>query len=83
MGITFSCCGITCCRKEKKALDARVSQNRIGEVYDRIAPIYDIWGKLTESHARSRAIALAEIKDGQSILGIGVKSTLDSCFVML
>jgi len=76
MGITFSCCGITCCRKEKKALDARVSQNRIGEVYDRIAPIYDIWGKLTESHARSRAIALAEIKDGQSILEVAVGTGL-------
>ncbi len=76
MGITFSCCGIVCCRKEKKALDARVSQNRIGEVYDRIAPIYDIWGKLTESHARIRAIELAEIKDGQSILEVAVGTGL-------
>jgi ubiquinone/menaquinone biosynthesis C-methylase UbiE len=76
MAITVSCCGVTSCRKEEKALDARVSQNRIGEVYDRIAPIYDIWGKLTESHARSRAIELAEIKDGQSILEVAVGTGL-------
>ncbi len=76
MRISFSCCGITCCHQDKKALDARVSQNKIGSVYDKIAPIYDIWGKLTESHARNRAIELAEIKDGQTILEIAVGTGL-------
>jgi len=76
MRISFSCCGVTCCKKEKKALDARVSQNKIGSVYDRIAPIYDIWGKLTESHARNRAIELAEIKNGQTILEVAVGTGL-------
>jgi ubiquinone/menaquinone biosynthesis C-methylase UbiE len=76
MEISFSCCGVTCCEKEKKALDARVSQNKIGSVYDRIAPIYDIWGKLTESHAKNRAIELAEIKDGQTILEVAVGTGL-------
>ncbi len=76
MGKLFSCCGITCCHQDKKALDARVSQNKIGTVYDKIAPIYDIWGKLTESHARNRAIELAEIKDGQTILEIAVGTGL-------
>ncbi len=76
MRISFSCGGVTCCEKEKKALDARVSQSKIGSVYDRIAPIYDIWGKLTESHARNRAIELAEIKDGQTILEVAVGTGL-------
>jgi len=76
MGISFLCCGITCCHQDKKALDARVSQDKIGSVYDRIAPIYDIWGKLTESHARNRAIELAEIKDGQTILEVAVGTGL-------
>jgi len=76
MGISFSCCGITCCHQNKKALDARVSQNNIGAVYDRIAPIYVIWGKLAESHARNRAIELAEIKDGQAILEVAVGTGL-------
>jgi ubiquinone/menaquinone biosynthesis C-methylase UbiE len=76
MGLSFSCCGITCCHKDRKALDARVSQNNIGAVYDKIAPIYDIWGKLTESRARNRAIELAEIKNGQNILEVAVGTGL-------
>ncbi len=76
MGISFSCCGITCCHQKKRVLDARVSQDKIGSVYDKIAPIYDIWGKLTESHARNRAIELSEIKDGQTILEVAVGTGL-------
>jgi ubiquinone/menaquinone biosynthesis C-methylase UbiE len=76
MKISLSCCGITCCGQEKKALDARVEQEKIGSVYDKIAPIYDIWGKLTESLARNRAIELAEIKKGQSILEVAVGTGL-------
>lgn len=76
MRIPFSCCGITCCQKEKKSTDARVSQNKIASVYDRIAPVYDIWGKLTESRARNRAIELAEINDGQNILEVAVGTGL-------
>ena len=76
MGISFSCCGITCCGRNKKILDARIEQEQIGAVYDKIAPIYDIWGKLTESKARNRAIELAEIKDGQSIFEVAVGTGL-------
>ena len=76
MVISYLCCGITCRKQDKNALDARVSQKQIGAVYDRIAPIYDIWGKLTESRARNRAIELAEIKDGQSILEVAVGTGL-------
>ena len=73
---SFSCCGITCCGQVKNALDARVSQDDIGAVYDKIAPIYDVWGKLTESRARNRAIELAGIIDGQNILEVAVGTGL-------
>ena len=76
MESSLSCCRIACYRKEKKALDASVPQDMIGPVYDRIAPIYDIWGKLTESRARNRAIAFADIKDGQAILEVAVGTGL-------
>ncbi len=76
MGKSFSCCGVDWCGKEKKALDARVPQNRIGQVYDGIAPVYDLWGKLTESHARLAALELAEISDGQTILEVAVGTGL-------
>lgn len=76
MGRSVSCCGITCSGKEERLLDARVSQKNIGAIYVRIAPVYDIWGKLTESRARSRAIELADIKDGQHVLEAAVGTGL-------
>ena len=76
MSISFSCCGITCCSQDQKVLDARIKQEKIGSVYDKIAPIYDFWGMFTESKARNRAIELAEIKDGQSILEVAVGTGL-------
>ena len=53
-------------------LDARVPQADIPHVYDRIAGVYDIWGRLTESRATARALELAAIEDGQSILEVAV-----------
>jgi ubiquinone/menaquinone biosynthesis C-methylase UbiE len=76
MGLSYSCCGVTCCQHEKKKIDARISQTQIGFVYDGIAPIYDVWGKLTESRARNRAIELAHIKDNQNILEVAVGTGL-------
>jgi ubiquinone/menaquinone biosynthesis C-methylase UbiE len=57
-------------------LDARVSQSDIALVYDKLSGIYDIWGKLTESRARSRAIELAAIEDGQQVLEVAVGTGL-------
>ena len=76
MNTSFSSSGITCCGKEMKTLDARVKQDRIGSVYDKIAPVYDIWGRLAESRARNRALELADIKDGQFVLEVAVGTGL-------
>lgn len=76
MNISLSCCSTNCRGKERQPLDARISQKKIGSVYDAIAPIYDIWGKLTESRARRRAIELAAINDGESILEVAVGTGL-------
>ena len=59
-----------------KPLDAKVSQDEIGFVYDKLSGVYDIWGKLTESRARARAIELARIEDGQDILEVAVGTGL-------
>ncbi len=56
--------------------DARIEQQDIASVYDRIAPVYDIWGRLTESRARDRALELAAIEDGQSVLEVAVGTGL-------
>ena len=53
-------------------LDARVSQKEVAGVYDALSPMYNLWGRLTESRARDRAIELADIKDGQDVLEVAV-----------
>ncbi|NTU68751.1 MAG: methyltransferase domain-containing protein [Chlorobiaceae bacterium] len=56
--------------------DARIPQSRIAGVYDLNAPVYDIWGTLTESNARRRAIELAGITDRLDILEVAVGTGL-------
>jgi ubiquinone/menaquinone biosynthesis C-methylase UbiE len=61
-----------CYSNRQNTLDARISQQEIVGVYNSLARIYDIWGYLTESKARDRALELAEIKNGQNILEVAV-----------
>lgn len=76
MKLSFSCFTIPCCSKanipSQRILDARVSQEEVARLYDKLAIVYDIWAKLTESRARNRAIDLARIEDGQNILEVAV-----------
>ena len=62
MNPTFSCCGISSCShtslSSEENLDARVPQDEIGLVYDKLSGVYDIWGRLTESRARGRAFVV-------------------------
>jgi ubiquinone/menaquinone biosynthesis C-methylase UbiE len=80
MKLSLSCCGSSCCAGQRipqeGKLDARVSQSEIAFVYDKLSGIYDIWGTLTESRARGRAIELAAIEDGQQILEVAVGTGL-------
>lgn len=57
-------------------MEARVSQSEIPAVYDKLSKTYDIWGKLAETRARDRAIELADIRDGQTILEVAVGTGL-------
>ena len=60
----------------REALDARVPQKDIVPLYNSLANIYDVWGTLAESRARTRAIELSDIKDGQNILEVAVGTGL-------
>jgi len=57
-------------------MDARVPQSEIPKIYDALSKTYDIWGKLTETKARNRALELADIHDGQKILEVAVGTGL-------
>ena len=80
MKLSLSCCGSSCCASphipHEERLDAKVRQSEMASVYDKLSGIYDIWGKMTESRARNRAIGLAAIEDGQHILEVAVGTGL-------
>jgi len=55
---------------------ARLGQAEAARLYDRLAPVYDAWGRLTESRARDRALALADVRDGERILEVAAGTGL-------
>ncbi len=68
--------GDRCCSGHKRKLDAKVPQHEIASVYDALSRFYDIWGNLTETRARDRALEIAGIKNGQNILEVAVGTGL-------
>ena len=72
MKLYFNCCGITCCSPNSELLDAKVPQKDVGRLYDRTAWFYDFWAILTESKAQSRALQIADIQNGTTILDVAV-----------
>ncbi len=62
--------------KKKTILAAGIEKSRIPEIYRRLTPHYDFWGRLTESKARSRCLELAAIRDGESVLEVAVGTGL-------
>ena len=57
-------------------LDASIPQDDVSHLYNRIAPVYDFWGQLTETRPRNRALELADVKDGEDILEVAVGTGL-------
>jgi ubiquinone/menaquinone biosynthesis C-methylase UbiE len=57
-------------------LEARVQQGGVADLYRKIAPVYDLWARLTESRARDRCLELARIRDGEAVLEVAVGTGL-------
>lgn len=55
---------------------ARLDKAAVVDTYTRLAPLYDLWAKLTETRARRRAVALAGVRDGESVLEVAVGTGL-------
>ncbi len=55
---------------------AALPQHEIARLYDSLARVYDLWAALTESRARRRALELAAIQDGETILEVAVGTGL-------
>ena len=55
---------------------AKLKKKDVVDVYTQTAPIYDLWGSLTETKARQRSLELAQIQDGMSILEVAIGTGL-------
>jgi len=56
----------------KHPADAAFTQQEIGGLYDRLAWVYDAWAALTETRATRRALEIAAVRDGESVLEVAV-----------
>jgi ubiquinone/menaquinone biosynthesis C-methylase UbiE len=56
--------------------NARLNKADVVSVYTQTAPLYDVWGMLTESKARKRALTLANLRDGETVLEVAVGTGL-------
>jgi len=56
--------------------DARIKHGQVSDLYRKIAPVYDLWARLTESKARDRCLEIAAIRDGESVLEVAVGTGL-------
>ncbi len=56
--------------------DARLEKSKIPDTYRKVARIYDLWARLTESKARDRCLERAEIQDGEAVLEVAVGTGL-------
>jgi ubiquinone/menaquinone biosynthesis C-methylase UbiE len=57
-------------------LPARIKQADVPNVYRVTAPVYDLWGRLTETKARQRCLELAQVRDGEAVLEVAVGTGL-------
>lgn len=57
---------------DTSVLEVRQDRPKVLRTYSRLAPVYELWARLTESRARRRVLELAEVRDGESVLEIAV-----------
>jgi ubiquinone/menaquinone biosynthesis C-methylase UbiE len=58
--------------RKRRFIEVRGSKDDLRRIYARLSRIYDLWGFFMESKAAARALELAGIRDGESILEVAV-----------
>ncbi len=53
-------------------IEVKTSKENVRRIYAKLSRLYDFWGSLAESKAVDRALQLANIQDGESILEVAV-----------
>jgi demethylmenaquinone methyltransferase/2-methoxy-6-polyprenyl-1,4-benzoquinol methylase len=49
-----------------------MTPHRVERFYDTVAPLYGVWARLTESRAAQRALEVAALQPGESVLEVGM-----------
>lgn len=55
---------------EGSTLEVRQDRGKVLRTYSRLAPVYELWARLTESRARRRVLEVAEVRDREAVLEI-------------
>jgi ubiquinone/menaquinone biosynthesis C-methylase UbiE len=58
--------------EKHRFIEVNGSKDKVKRIYARLSYLYNIWGLLTESKAARKALQLANIRDGESILEVAV-----------
>lgn len=53
-----------------QVLEAHQPLHGVASVYSKLAPIYELWAKLTEARPRRRVLELAAVHDGEAVLEV-------------
>ncbi len=54
----------------------KLNKPEVVDVYSKIAWVYDLWGAMTETRARQRAMSLAKPRNGEAVLEVAVGTGL-------
>lgn len=57
---------------DPSVLEVKQDRPKVLRTYTRLAPVYELWARLTESRARRRVLELARVEDGDAVLEIAV-----------
>jgi ubiquinone/menaquinone biosynthesis C-methylase UbiE len=58
--------------RRQEVLEVKRRPEEVPTMYTRLAPVYELWARLTETKARRRVLELAAVRPGEDVLEIAV-----------
>jgi demethylmenaquinone methyltransferase/2-methoxy-6-polyprenyl-1,4-benzoquinol methylase len=60
------------CGWREQVLEVKHLPEDVPAIYTRLAPLYELWARMTESRARRRVMELASVRPGEDLLEVAV-----------
>jgi ubiquinone/menaquinone biosynthesis C-methylase UbiE len=57
-------------RRDDEVLEVKRRPDQVPATYTRLAPVYEVWARLTESRARRRVLEVAAVRPGEDVLEV-------------